>query len=215
MSVRSSIVNWATWGVAHHDQFTYSEGPDRMEAIKTPPGTLPVTADCSAFVTLCFKWAGAPDPNGLGYDGEGYTGTLLEHLEHIPLEQVQPGDIIVYGAAPGEHTAIVVVAGPDPMTVSHGQQGDPNFVRVSQDGRQPQTYLRGVPADPPPQPKRPTIHIGSRGGWVNKAQIALKQPETGFFGPRLLAATVNFQRAHRILPTGVIGPSTWNALGVS
>jgi len=35
-----------------------------------------------------------------------------------------------------------VEAGEDPLTISHGQQGDPSYVRVSQDGRQPQRYLR-------------------------------------------------------------------------
>jgi hypothetical protein len=31
----------------------------------------PVTTDCSGFVTLCYKTAGAADPNGLGYSGQG------------------------------------------------------------------------------------------------------------------------------------------------
>ena len=93
-------------------------------------------------MTLCYWLAGADDPNGLGYDHEGYTGTLLSHGLEIPLAQVQPGDVIVYGPGTGWHTALVVQAGSDPLTISHGQQGDPSLVRVSQDGRQPQRYLR-------------------------------------------------------------------------
>jgi len=138
---RQNIVDWAKWGVENHAQFNYTEGSTRMEGVHKP-GVLPADADCSAFVTYCYSWAGAADPNGQGFNGTGYTGTLLAHGTHIPLEQVVPGDVIVYGAGTGDHTALVVEAGTDPLTVSHGQQGDPSYCRVSQDGRQPQTYLR-------------------------------------------------------------------------
>lgn len=138
--VRQSIVNWAKWGVDNHAGFTYTEDGSRMEGIGHPG--VPCHADCSAFVTLCYNWSGAADPNGQGYNGTGYTGTLLSHGQEIPLSQVQPGDAIVYGSGTGDHTALIVEAGPDPLTVSHGQQGDPSYCRVSQDGRQPQRYLR-------------------------------------------------------------------------
>ena len=149
---RHHIVGWAHFGVLYNKHFTYSEGDDRMSAIGTKPGTLPVTCDCSAFVTLMYFWGGAPDPNGLNFDHEGYTGTLISHDEHIQLFRknakeidkvdVLPGDLIVYGPDTGEHVAMVVVPGADPITVSMGEQGDPHFVKVSQDGREPQTYLR-------------------------------------------------------------------------
>ena len=41
------------------------------------PRSLPLETDCSGFATLCYSWAGAPDPNGNGFSGEGYTGTML------------------------------------------------------------------------------------------------------------------------------------------
>ena len=144
--VRSNIVGWAKYFAAHHQQFHYTEGGQRMEAINQNPIKWPVFADCSAFVTLCYNHAGAPDPNGQNYDGEGYTGTLLSHGTKIPLAQVQPGDVIVYGPGTGWHTALVVdVSGANaqnPLTISHGQEGDPSYCHVSQDGRLPQTYLR-------------------------------------------------------------------------
>lgn len=168
--VKSTIVDWAHWAVANHDQFNYTEGPNRMEGIGKP-GQLPVWADCSASITLYYNWAGAPDPNGQNYDGEGYTGTLLSHGTVISVDQAVPGDVIVYGPGTGWHTALIVEAGPDPLTVSHGEQGDPNYCRVSQDGRQPQTYLRfdttqiapshspnAQPPVPTPTPT-PTPHI--------------------------------------------------------
>ena len=143
--VRQIIVDWAKWAAAHHDKFNYTEGILRMSDIGKP-GVLPVNADCSAFVTLCYNWAGAGDPNGVSYNHTGYTGTLLAHGTKIALNQVQPGDVIVYGPGTGWHTALVVdVTGANaknPLTISHGQQGDPSYVHVNQDGRLPQTYLR-------------------------------------------------------------------------
>lgn len=138
---RNAIVAWARWGVRFASRFVYSEGPERMSAIGRR-GVLPIVADCSAAVTLWYNFAGAPDPNGLGYDHEGYTGTLLsaERGRTIELAQVRPGDIIVYGPGVGWHTALVVASGPDPLTISMGKPGDPSFMRVSQDGREPQRY---------------------------------------------------------------------------
>ena len=134
--VRKRIVAYAHYGVFHHAQFTYDEiRPMRLSA------RLPWIGDCSTFVTWCYWMAGAPDPNGLGYAGFGFTGSLLSHGQHIGLKQVKPGNVIVYGPGSGWHTALVVEAGEDPMTVSMGEQGDPSLVRVSQDGRTPQTYL--------------------------------------------------------------------------
>ena len=157
---RQNIVAWAKWGVANKAHFNYTEGPQRMEALGTFPVKFPVFADCSAAVTLWYWLAGAADPNGgtayngTNYGREGYTGTLLGHGLKINLNQVQPGDVVVYGATPGEHTAIVVeVHGNDILTVSHGEQGDPSYVWVNApktapargfaiDGRMPQTFLR-------------------------------------------------------------------------
>ena len=141
--VRDIIVAWAKWAAAHHDKIHYTQGPLRMSGIDKP-GVLPINADCSSFVTLCYNWAGAPDPNGMGYNHTGYTGTLLSHGKKIALKDVLPGDVIVYGAGTGEHTALIVGyhGGDNPVTISHGQESDPSYVHVKQDGRKPQTYLR-------------------------------------------------------------------------
>lgn len=134
---RKHLVAWARWGVLHDPEIHYAE-------VRPMPLTaqLPMTTDCSGFVTFCYKQAGCADPNGAGYSGYGYTGTLLAHGRQVPLRSVLPGDLIVYGPGTGEHVAIVVEASTDPLTVSHGQESEPAYVRVSQDGRQPQRYLR-------------------------------------------------------------------------
>ena len=200
--VRSQIVAWARWGVENRNGFTYSEGPDRMSGVHNP-GQLPCICDCSAFVTYCYSWAGAPDPNGLGYNGSGYTGTLLGHGQWIQPNEVQAGDVVVYGPGTGWHTAVVVDANIfDPLTVSMGQQGDPSYVRVSQDGRQPIRLLRfdTQSVNPGPQPD-PTPK-----GTCSVNLRILKQGDTG--GDvrslqRLLHGTTK-----PLAVDGVFGPST-------
>lgn len=145
LTLREKVVLWARWGVQHTAQIHYAETRPYPLHLETP-----MTTDCSGFATLCYKEAGAADPNGLGYNGEGYTGTLLSHAEKAgkiitDLSHARPGDLIVYGPGTGEHVAIIVESGPDPLTVSHGQESDPSYVRVSQDGRQPQRILSLLP----------------------------------------------------------------------
>jgi cell wall-associated NlpC family hydrolase len=99
---------------------------------------LPLTTDCSGFVTLCYFLAGARDPNGLGYDGRGWTGTLLRHMAEVAEAGV--GDVVVFGTYPGHHAAIVLEPGDDPLLASHGQERGPVEVRFSTESRyQPET----------------------------------------------------------------------------
>jgi cell wall-associated NlpC family hydrolase len=125
-TVRQKIVTAARWGIAHEPQIHYGE----LRPIPLAR-TLPLTTDCSGFVTLCYFLAGAPDPNGLDYNGEGWTGTLLRHLEHIPRADAKLGDLVVWGAYPGRHVAIVLEGGDDPLLASHGQEHGPLAVRYS------------------------------------------------------------------------------------
>lgn len=154
---RAAIVAWAHWLVTEEERrrvCTYSEGANRYANLNHR-GILPYVGDCSSTIRNYYNWAGAPDPYKLGYGVlEGYTGTELAAGNHIPLlirngagariEEVKPGDAIVYGPGTGWHTALVVnTDNPlDPMTISMGRQGAPEYCFVSQDGREPQTYLR-------------------------------------------------------------------------
>jgi peptidoglycan hydrolase-like protein with peptidoglycan-binding domain len=214
---RNDIVKWAKWGVENHGRFNYTEGPQRMAQVRGP-GTGAIFADCSAFVTYCYSWAGVSDPNGLGYNGTGYTGTLLAHGTPITLAQVQPGDVIVYGPGTGWHTALIVEAGPDPLTVSHGQQGDPNYCRVSQDGRQPQRYLRfdttkgGSGAVAPVAPSNPAQHVLVPGVSVKAVQRAVGAAQDGVWGPDTDAKVRQYQRGHGLVADGVVGPATWASM---
>jgi len=166
---RTAEVAWAHWAVAdrikHPEHWVYSEGANRMANIGQWPIKFPITTDCSGSITLYAYLAQGNDPNGLNFDHEGYTGTLLSHEEHLALwvkqnpvatiQDIEVGDYVVYGPGVGEHVAIIVeIQGNDILTVSHGEQGNPTYCWVNPpsanphgypvDGRMPQTFLRNV-----------------------------------------------------------------------
>jgi cell wall-associated NlpC family hydrolase len=148
LGVRAEIVAVARWAVAHAAEIHYAE----LRPIESlaHPRRLPIRTDCSGFVTLCYAWAGAPDPNGLGYSGQGYTGTLLEHLQRVPPDGVEPGDVVVWGEPPGVHAALVLEPGSDPLLCSHGVERGPLEIRLSAERRvrpEPATWLTLPPGD--------------------------------------------------------------------
>jgi hypothetical protein len=191
--IREALPVWGNWAVENKHYFNYSEGSDRSEAIGIYPPKFPMTMDCSMFLTwLYFVAGGLCDPtNPAGFATHtGYTGTELGEGTEIPLSEVKPGDAIVYGPGTGWHTAMIMEAGPDPLTVSMGQQGDPSFVRVSQDGRQPQRYLRFNTAGTPRFPERTGV-VRTSPKPVHKAVKAVASPFVAlaallkaFFGPK-------------------------------
>lgn len=144
-------LEFAVWGVSHSPQIHYAE----IRPIPLAPAhhfpRLPFTTDCSGFVTMCYRYSGAPDPNGRNYDGQGYTGTLLAHGRHIPLVQVRRGDLVVYGCRSipvGHHVGIVKqVRARDPagiVTVSHGNEGGPLPISVAAEAAGQPDGLAGV-----------------------------------------------------------------------
>lgn len=135
--LREKIVAEGLWGVANQDQIHYSQIRP-IDGIRLRH-KLPLYIDCSGFVTLCYEWAGAPDPNGNRYNGAGYTDTLEAHMQHIPLSQVQPGDLCLWE---GKHVSLVIQAGADPLLISHGSEAGPYAIRTS---AQKQWYPAGTP----------------------------------------------------------------------
>ena len=141
--VRRRIVAAARWGIRNEARIHYAQ-------IRPMPlgRRLPLTTDCSGFVTLCYFLAGAPDPNGCGYDGRGWTGTLLERMENIDPGAVLAGDLVVWGEYPGHHCAVVLKPGNDPVLCSHGQERGPLEISFSTESRyQPAavTWLSSLP----------------------------------------------------------------------
>jgi len=130
MTLRTEIVAAARWGIHNEPRIHYA--PERPMPLTR---TLPLSTDCSGFVTLCYWLAGAPDPNGLGYDWQGYTGTLLRAMQPLAQDWIGQGDLVVWGAYPGHHVALVLEPGDDPLLCSHGQERGPVAVRFSEESR--------------------------------------------------------------------------------
>ena len=132
LTSRRAMVANCQWAVAHRDRFRYEQV--RPIPVGASRDDQPIITDCSGFVTLMARWSGIEDPNGRGYNGEGWTGTLLEHLPAAGFTGTQPGDIAVFGTFPGVHCAVLLEAGAraaDPWAVSHGVPGDPRRTRLS------------------------------------------------------------------------------------
>jgi cell wall-associated NlpC family hydrolase len=148
-AIRRAVVGIAQFCHARQADFPYTETQRRAEWLHKPDKTFPVETDCSGFVTLCYKWAGAPDPSGLKYAELGYTGTLLDHAAkhgaiHLDVAKAKIGDMIVFGPGTGEHVVLVIEEGADPLCMSHGGPGI-DLYRTSQDGREPKRVLSILP----------------------------------------------------------------------
>jgi hypothetical protein len=133
MTHRQGMVNDCQWAIAHRTKISY--GQTRPMPVNLAPYSLPFTTDCSGFVTLMAKWSGNPDPNGNSFDGQGYTGSMLTHLPHIPLRNAWRGDLAVFGAYPGLHVVALLQGGSqdaDPAVASHGSSTGPGRFSLSE-----------------------------------------------------------------------------------
>jgi cell wall-associated NlpC family hydrolase len=130
-SVQQKIVATAFFGRDHASQIHYTQGARRMGGVRNriKPPRVPSYEDCSSFATWCYWVAGAPDPNGLGYDGYGYTGTQVNRGRKV--STARPGDLVFYGNVGGSvptHVAICVGGG---KVVSHGGESGPLLALIS------------------------------------------------------------------------------------
>jgi prophage tail gpP-like protein/cell wall-associated NlpC family hydrolase len=125
---RERIVGAAMWGYFNAPLMHYSQGSERMHDFAPPPN-VPGYTDCSGFATWCYKSAGAPDPNGNGYDGSGYTGTLWNNGRSVTLAQISPGDLVFYSDPSSVHSHVAVYAGFGKV-VSFGSEQGPFILPV-------------------------------------------------------------------------------------
>lgn len=149
---RPALAPTALWLITHGVGDVYSEGSQRMSAVGRR-FISPIVADCSAFFTVIYNWAGAPDPNHLDFDHEGFTGTLLSAGEHVSMFRkngihkgyldLLVGDAIVFGPGDGRHVVMVIDPhSSDPLVASFGHPGDPGMYRASEfDWLGERTYL--------------------------------------------------------------------------
>jgi len=125
-------MDWTTWSEAH------------LHAILSGGGG--VWADCSESVTALCKWAGLRDPNGYHYNGQGWSGSIWQHLPHYSdPKAARPGAIVTFGPQGADHVAMVYSAGNDPMLWSHGAERGPRLLRYSVERdfhRKPATFCK-------------------------------------------------------------------------
>jgi len=139
VTLRDKVVSEALWGFNNRSQIHY-EQIRPMRSIHQGH-YLPQTMDCSEFATVCYYRAGAPDPNARGYDGFGYTGTLVAQGKSVTLGEARPGDLVFYG--PGwPFTHVTIYAG-NGRCYSHGSEVGPNLVSIDyrNDRKAIQSYL--------------------------------------------------------------------------
>lgn len=122
---RSIIVATALFGARNRYSIHYTQSRARMYGVrnKIRPPRIPYYEDCSSFATWCYWVAGAPDPNGLDYNGYGFTGTQISHGRRV--SSPRPGDLIFYGRdwrGNPTHVAIYIGGG---KVVSHGGESGP------------------------------------------------------------------------------------------
>jgi peptidoglycan hydrolase-like protein with peptidoglycan-binding domain len=95
---------------------------------------------------------------------------------------------------------------------------DPNFdmnafrqaVASIISGTAPQPVL--IPAVEPTPSARPTLRRGAAGDLVSRIQKIIGVTVDGKFGPNTEAAVRAFQRDHKLVPDGIVGPKTWAVL---
>ncbi len=148
--LRSAIVNWARYGISHNSQIHYTQSTARDDFLHQPRGHLPMSTDCSGWVTQDYWAAGAPDCSGLAYRYVGFTGSILAFAyKHgrvfTDLSRARPGDPIVIGPGSGWHVTICLVAGADPIVGSHGSEPGPLSEHQSYDRRVPKRVCQTLP----------------------------------------------------------------------
>jgi len=147
-SIRKRIVQWALWGCQNTAQIAYSQNGNVRLALLGKKASVPLATDCSGFATLCYQWAGAPNPNAAGaYDARqpAFTGSMLAHCRKIPKSAAQPGDLVVWTPpSQGQHVCLVVQAGADPVLVSHGDDSGPKKLRFSAEDAYQRSHGHGT-----------------------------------------------------------------------
>ena len=68
------------------------------------------------------------------------------------------------------------------------------------------------PAKPGDAPGRPTLRRGMTGELTRQVQAKVGVDADGKFGAKTEAAVRAFQRAHGLVPDGIVGPKTWRVL---
>lgn len=132
----------------------YTQGPGRMYLVRNhikDPAWLArrvfISEDCSSSATWLAYVAGVADPNGLGYNGYGYTGTQAVHGYRVYSDSAPIGAFNFYGGGlPYHHVTVRVSQGG--RVFSHGSSIGPLLLNLHyrSDLRQSRVYPGLTPA---------------------------------------------------------------------
>jgi cell wall-associated NlpC family hydrolase len=84
----------------------------------------PSTFDCSGLTMMAWGSAGVSMPH--------YSGSQYEMFPHVPLDQLEPGDLLFWGVNGSEHVAMYIGGG---MQIAATHTGD--YVRIQPEGSNP------------------------------------------------------------------------------
>lgn len=120
-----------------------------------------IYADCSDGCRALSYAAGIKDdPAGGDYQPWGNSSSIFMHLRHIPMSEVQPGDVFTFGFYAGEHHAAMAYAKDEKgaWTVwNHGAPGQPVLGSLADEiaghAGMTVTACRQNITDPPPSPQ--------------------------------------------------------------
>lgn len=135
LTAREKFVKELEWGIANEPKIHYVQVRPMKNLKLWSIHALPLSLDCSEAITVAAHAAGLEDPNGLNYNGTGFTGTLLTHAEKtkrvISRSTVRPGDLVVYGSGSGVHVNAILEVTPTKLKMfSHGQEKGPLVIEV-------------------------------------------------------------------------------------
>lgn len=105
-NIRSTLVSAARWSIANAASSRYRQirpYPRRL--------VLPFLTDCSGSVSCFYCVAGGPDPNGRGFNGQGFTGDQKNNGRRIDPDNRKPGDLVFHGNTEGEQHVTMYLGG--------------------------------------------------------------------------------------------------------
>ena len=135
-AVKNAIADYCRRSINSEPQIHYKQYRPMQSLGDKPENGF--SSDCSEHSTAAYYWArkvtgiAVPDPNGSGYNGYGYTGTLVNNPRVSGSYQI--GDLGIYGSSSGNtvHVVTCYVEGSSSSAVwcSHGSEAAPYAVKL-------------------------------------------------------------------------------------